>query len=241
MSGPRRRAQIGVRPWWLTVPRARWDRKQTSARRRAAARVTTFALLAALVAIAVAGALRRRIDLAAAALIGLALAAGLGVVAAATPAVPVLAATLGDTLLVGHCLTGQRWVWLVVAWGLGWLAVVGSRAYGCGPGRRTRQRGACCDGSGSRLGVRGRLLAAAAIAGASAATQLQAPDEHVALEDRPIAAIAMLLDAAIPSGPGRLRLHGRLDVATQLFKAAVPFLRLLGTAPPRPVAWRPAP
>ena len=207
---------IGVRPWWLTVPRTRWDRKHdVRAAPSGTRRVTTVALLAALAAIAVAGALRRRIDLAAAALIGLALVAGLGVVAAATPAVPVLAATLGYTLWWAS-LAGM-WVWLVVAWA-GWLAVVGAaptvaaRVAGRGtPGRATALAPALASAAG---------LAAAAIAGASAATH-EAPDQHVALY-RPIAAIATRLDAAIP--PGReVRLDGRLDVATQPFKAAVRF------------------
>jgi len=206
---------IGVRPWWLTVPRTRWDRKRdVRAAPSGTRRVTAVALLAALAAIAVAGGLGRRIDLAAAALIGLALSAALGAVAAATPAVPVLAATLGYTLWWAS--VAGMWTWLVAAWA-GWLVVaaavraVAARVGRRAPGRAARLAPAVASAAG---------LAAVAIAGASAAAH-EAPDQHVALY-RPIAAIATRLDAAIP--PGRdVRLDGRLDVATQPFKAAVRF------------------
>jgi hypothetical protein len=209
---------IGVRPWWLTVPRTRWDRKfDVHATPTATRRITTAALLVALAGIALAGALRRRADLAAAALIGLAVCAGLAVVAAATPTLPVLAATLGYTLW--WATFAGMWVWLVVAWA-GWLALAGAaRGIDARVGRRVPGRAVRASWLPAALACAAGL-GVVAVAGASAAAH-EAPDQHVALY-RPIAAIGGRLDAAIP--PGRsVRLDGRLDVATQPFKAAVRF------------------
>jgi hypothetical protein len=207
---------IGVRPWWLTVPRTRWDRKHdVRATPSLTRRLTTLALLAALALIAVAGALRRRIDVAAAGLIGLVLCAGLGVVADATPALPVLAATLGYTLWWGSQV--GLWVWLVVAWAA-WLVL--ARTARALRGRReaapVRYVGVAARAVPA-LGVVAGLAAAGIAAGT--ATAAEVPDQHVALY-RPIAGIGARLDATIPRGR-TVRLDGRLDVATQPVKAAV--------------------
>jgi hypothetical protein len=207
---------VGVRPWWLTVPGSRWDRKHDVRATPSPTRsVTAIALLAALALVAAMAALRRRPDVAAAALIGLVLCAALGAVAAETPTVPVLAATVGYTLWWGSQV--GMWVWLVLAWAA-WLALVGAgRALAArratSPERRVRwvayRRPALASAAG---------LAAAAIA-STAAVAAEQPDQHVALY-RPIAAIDARLDAAIPRGH-TVRLNGTLDVATQPFKAAV--------------------
>ena len=200
---------VGVRPWWLTVPGSRWDRKHDVAATPSPTRTwTAVALLAALAAMAVAGAAQRRIDVATAALIGLVLCAGLGAVAAETPAVPVLAATVGYTLWWGsQC---GMWVWLVLAWGA-WLALRGPIAARA----RLRTRSLRASTFASVAG-----LAAAALAGTAAAAS-EAPDQHVALY-RPISAIAARMQTAIPRGR-TVRLDGRLDGATQPFKPAVRF------------------
>jgi hypothetical protein len=209
---------IGARPWWLTVPRTRWDRKfDVRTTPSATRRLTSSALLVALVAVAIAGALRHRTDLAAAALIGLVLCAGLAVVAAATPTLPVLAATLGYTLW--WATFAGMWVWLVVSWA-GWVALAAAaRAIEGRVGRRAPGRAARASWLPVALAC-GAGLGVVAVAGASAAAH-EALDQHVALY-RPIATIGARLDAAIP--PARsVRLDGRLDVATQPFKAAVRF------------------
>jgi hypothetical protein len=207
---------IGVRPWWLIVPRTRWDRKfDVQPAPTAARRVSTIALLAALIVIAAAGALRRRIDVAAAALIGLVLCAGLGVVATETPTLPVLAATVGYTLWWGSHV--GLWVWLVVAWSA-WLALAAAaraawRRHPAAPSRTLRGAARAVPMAASVAG-----LAVAAIAGDKAAAA-EVPDQHAPLY-RPIAAIGARLDGAIRRGE-TVRLNGTLDVATQPFKAAV--------------------
>ena len=200
---------VGVRPWWLTVPGSRWDRKHDVAATPSPTRTwTAVVLLAALAAMGVAGAAQRRIDVATAAAIGFTLCAGLGAVAAETPAVPVLAATVGYTLWWGsQC---GMWVWLVLAWGA-WLALRGPIAARA----RLRTRSLRASTVASVAG-----LAAAALAGTAAAAS-EAPDQHVALY-RPISAIAARLQTAIPRGR-TVRLDGRLDGATQPFKPAVRF------------------
>ena len=83
---------------------------------------STIALLAALALAGLIGAVRRRWDLAAAALIGLGLCAAIGIEAASNPSAQLLAETLGYTMWWGSEL--GFWVWLIVAWAL-WLALVG--------------------------------------------------------------------------------------------------------------------
>jgi hypothetical protein len=209
---------IGVRPWWLTVPRTRWDRKvDVRATPSTARRLTAIGLVAGLAVVAAAGALWGRIDVAAAAMIGIVLCVGLGVVAAETPTLPVLAATLGYTLWWGSQV--GMWVWLVVAWS-GWLLLASAvRALA----RRRRKApggpaGAIARSASAVASVAG--LVAAAIAGTTVAAT-EVPDQHAPLY-RPIAAIGARLDAAIPVDR-TVRLDGKLDVATQPFKAAVRF------------------
>ena len=226
---------VGVRPWWLTVPGSRWDRKHDVAATPSPTRTwTAVVLLAALAAMGVAGAAQRRIDVATAAAIGFTLCAGLGAVAAETPAVPVLAATVGYTLWWGsQC---GMFVWLVLGWAA-WLGLAGA-ARALAPATR---RGTARGRRARRLALRGPIaararlrtrslrastvasvagLAAAALAGTAAAAS-EAPDQHVALY-RPISAIAARLQTAIPRGR-TVRLDGRLDGATQPFKPAVRF------------------
>lgn len=222
---------VGVRPWWLTVPRTRWDRKHDVAATPSRTRTwSAIALLAALAGMAIAGTVRRRVDVASAALIGLVLCAGLGAVAAETPAIPVLAATVGYTLWWGsQC---GMWAWLVLAWGGSLVLAALVRARRSRPRTPSVRAAAVASAAG---------LAAATLAGTAAAAT-EAPDQHVALY-RPIAAIGARLDAVIPRGPA-VRLDGRLDVATQPFKPAVRFalarrgIRVLSRkAAPRNGAW----
>jgi hypothetical protein len=74
---------VGVRPWWLIVPATRWDRKHDVVAAQGRVRVvTTIALVLGLGVISAVGVVRRRRDLATAALIGLVLCVALGAVAA---------------------------------------------------------------------------------------------------------------------------------------------------------------
>lgn len=210
---------VGVVPWWLIDPTTRWDRKLDLATRPGTGRiVSAIALLATLCGVAIAGAVRRRIDLVAAALIGLALCGSLAAVAAQTPAAPSLAATVGYTLWWGsHC---GMWVWLILAWSLWLLGAAGLRALA--------RRG---SPAGRRLGPalrRGRVPAVAAVAGLAVCVVAGAEaagagqvDQHVALY-APLRAIDARLAQAI--APGRtVRYDGSLDPATLPFKPAIRF------------------
>jgi len=143
--------------------------------------------------------LRRRWDLAAAALIGLVLCLTLAAVAAHTPVRPVLASTVGYTLWWGS-MCGM-WVWLILGWAV-WIALF----------PRVRKRGRAL------ATVAG--LAAVAAAGTAVAAG-EKPDQHVALYG-PLARIAARLDRTIQPG-STVRLEGTLDSATLPFKPAVRF------------------
>ena len=191
---------IGWRPWWLIVPRTRWDRYHDVLVPPTDLRIaTTLLLLAALGLLATLGWRRRRWDLAAAALIGLVLCLTLAAVAAHTPVRPVLASTVGYTLWWGS-MCGM-WVWLILGWAV-WIAL--------SPRLRTRGRALAT--------VAG--LAAVAAAGTAVAAG-EKPDQHVALY-RPLARIAARLDRTIQPG-STVRLEGTLDSATLPFKPAVRF------------------
>ncbi len=114
---------VGIRPWWLYVPGEKWERKYDVRSAPSDGYVySCLALLALLGAVMLAGAIRRRVDVASGALIGFVLCAGLAAVAASTPTPRVLSATLGYTMWWGS-LVGM-WIYLVLAWA-GWL---GARA-----------------------------------------------------------------------------------------------------------------
>jgi hypothetical protein len=151
-------------------------------------------------------------------LIGLVLCAGLGLVAAETPTLPVLAATLGYTLWWGSHV--GLWVWLVVAWSA-WLVLAAAvRAAWAAWRRRGRAHGRSAGVLGRGVAVVASVagLAAVTVAGDRAAAA-EVPDQHAPLY-RPIAAIGARLDAAVRPGD-TVRLDGTLDVSTQPFKAAV--------------------
>jgi hypothetical protein len=214
---------IGFKPWFLFVPASEWNRK-FAVRQTPGATQTDSALLllAALALIAVAGALRRRIDLCAAALIGLGMCLGLGADAANTPSAPLLAGTLGYTMWWGSQL--GLWVWLVVFWSgycaLGWLArrawprllALAKRA---APQPRPR---AVLAGV-----VIATLTGIAASAGVGAAVaNTQRPDSHIR-EYLPTTRIGRALVAALPAGQSIDYRLGPLDLATQPIEPAIRF------------------
>ncbi|MCW2970069.1 MAG: hypothetical protein JWO23_1196, partial [Solirubrobacterales bacterium] len=107
---------IGVPPWWLRDPASPWERKhEVRASSGAFATISTIVILLGLLALAVAGVLRRQAELWAGALIALALCAGLAAVAASTPTMRVLAETLGYTMWWGS--PAGMFVWVMVGWG----------------------------------------------------------------------------------------------------------------------------
>ena len=214
---------VGVRPWWLYVPATRWDRKyDVQATPSSRATDTTLAMLAGLGLVAILGALRRRRDVTAAALIGLAMCAALAADAAGTPRVPLLSATLGYTMWWGSVL--GLWVWLVLAWSL-WLGTAWTartlaarlpdriRAAARLPRVPPLARLAPPLGA-SLLALTGTALVGQAVAADSR------PDEH-AQEYRPITQIAARLDRLIPPKQTVNLLQGGLDWATLPIKPAL--------------------
>jgi hypothetical protein len=190
---------VGIRPWWLTNPASPWERKnEVRTAPGALATLSTLIALCALLAVAVVGLLRRRIEMWAGALIALSLCAGLAAVAAATPTTRLLSATLGYTMWLGSPV--GMFVWLVLAWvGVALLARHGL------PRQLT-------PAVASATGI-GALALAATVVAAS-----ERPDEHVK-EYRPLGAVYASLDRHIPSGRTVL-LIGSLGNATFRFKMA---------------------
>ena len=116
---------IGWKPWWLFTPASEWGRKIAVRTAPPTGQVNfAIAVLAALALIAIVAALRRRIDMSAAALMTLGMCLGIYENAANTPAGPLLSGTLGYTLWWGSQL--GFFAYLVIAWSaclaLAWLA-----------------------------------------------------------------------------------------------------------------------
>ena len=225
---------VGIRPWWLFVPRTEWSRKYDVGavappnggppNHPSAGEVdSAILILGALAVVALFAAFMLRWDLAAAAVIGLGMCAAIGLEAASNPATTLLAGTLGYTMWWGSEL--GFWVWLVLAWSI-WLALVGvSRPAGRALRRRLAQQ--CAAGMPSRT----RLLAVAvgsvaclagtvAVGAAVAATGQ--PDSHH-LQYRPTRAIAAGIERSIPAAQTLNFRFDHLDLGTQPMEPAIRF------------------
>ncbi|MGO9319527.1 MAG: hypothetical protein ACLQBY_01810 [Solirubrobacteraceae bacterium] len=215
---------VGARPWWLYVPASEWERKaDVRATPSSGEANSTIALLVALALAGLVGAVRRRWDLAAAALIGLGLCAAIGIEAASNPSATLLAETLGYTMWWGSEL--GLWVWLMLAWAL-WLGLVGlSRPPLRALRRRVRaDRRALPSWTGPVAAVLASLAGLGGVAAVGSAVAATAePDSHV-YEYRPIRAVAAGIERLI--GPGRSIEYrfGPLDVGTQPMEPAIRFL-----------------
>jgi len=215
---------VGVRPWWLYVPASEWERKLDVLHTPSSARTnSTLAVLATLGVVLLGGALRRRWDLCAAALIALGLCAVMVEQVANNPASRLLSETLGYTLWWGSEL--GLWVYLVLFWAvwlvLGWAArMVLARG-----SLTTRLRGRWAAGwRGTAAAASPALagLAGLALVGAAVASE-QRPDSHV-YEYRSIAATAAALERVLPGGAGVDFRFGALDIGTQPMEPALRFL-----------------
>ncbi|HWY90132.1 MAG TPA: hypothetical protein VNY31_05615 [Solirubrobacteraceae bacterium] len=225
---------VGIRPWWLYVPSTRWERKyDVRSRPSSHTIVSCLALLGALLLTMLVAFLRRRRDVAAAALIGFVLCAALAAIAASTPTPRVLSATLGYTMWWGSQV--GMWVYLILAWSL-WLVLAWS-AHALAPSVRRRLSGlgeprqrTLPDRAGSRkraadsasavapaLACVVALGAVMAVGGAVAS--IERPDEHRSAY-RPTAALAAHLERVIPAG-ATVELRGTLDVATLPMKPSL--------------------
>jgi hypothetical protein len=193
---------IGVRPWWLRNPPSPWDRKvEVRTASSTVASVSSVLVLVALLAVAAAGALRRRTDLWAGALIALALCAGLAAVAASTPTRRVLAETLGYTMWWGS--PAGMFVWLMLGWAattmLAQLALARLRV----------------PALASAVGI------VVVAAGGTAVAAAERPDYHLR-EYAPLRAIYAGLNRSIPARR-TVRLIASLGSSTFRFKMAARF------------------
>jgi hypothetical protein len=193
---------IGIPPWWLGDPTSPWEHK-TEVRTAPGALATGSAILAlcALLALAAIGLLRRRVELWAGALIGLALCAAIAIVAAETPTSHLLSSTLGYTLWWAS--PAGMFVWLVLAWVP--LSAASRRGLPVWLGRPT----ACAAGIG--------VVVVLALAVAAA----ERPDEHLP-EYRPLGKLTTALRHNVPGGRTVLLL-GALGNSTFRFKMAARF------------------
>ena len=205
---------VGVRPWWTTDPASPWQRKvEVRKQPDTLATVSTVLLLCALAVLALLGALRRRVDVWAGALMCLALCAALAAVAASTPNTRLAAATLGYTLWWGS--PAGMFVWLFTA-----FAAVSLWA-----------RRPLLQGRSPRLvatvGIATVVICALAVAAG------QRADEHLQ-EYRPLKTMFAALDRWVPAGRTVL-LTGALGDETFRFKMAARFaLRRRGIHPLSP-------
>jgi hypothetical protein len=214
---------VGVTPWWLYVPASEWERKADVRATPSSTRTnSTIALLAALFLTGLIGALRRRWDLASAALIGLLLCGAIYLEAAANPQTLLLAETLAYTMWWGSVL--GFWVWLILAWGV-WLGLVGlSRpAIRALRPRLPARRGALPPRT-RRVAVVLASLAALAVlvAVGSAVAETAKPDSHV-YEYRPVRKLAAAIERRVPPGQTIDYRFGPLDVGTQPMEPAIRF------------------
>ena len=213
---------VGWKPWWLFVPASEWNRKVDVRASASDAQVdSTLAMLAALGLVGLAGLARRRRDLAAGALIGFVMCAGLAANVSQTPVVPLLAATIGYTAWWGSML--GMWIWLMLAWAL-WLALSrlprASRHF-----RRARARWRAPAAARARLAacVLASLACLGGVAEAGAAVAgTEKPDSHVN-QYRPISYIVARLIAAVPAHTTVRFSLGANNVSTQPMEPAIRF------------------
>jgi len=215
---------VGVRPWWLYVPASEWERKvDVRATPGGGGVESAIALLAALALTGLIGAVTRRLDLAAAALIGLGLCAAIGIQAASNPSGQLLAETLGYTMWWGSEV--GFWVWLILAWGL-WLGLVTLAR----PALRAFYRRLSARRTALAMRTRSvaiMLVSLASLGGVVAVGRTVAasakPDSH-AYEYQPIRAAAAGMERLIPPGQSIEYRLGPLDVGTQPMEPAIRFL-----------------
>jgi hypothetical protein len=225
---------VGVQPWWLTRPRSPWARKLDVRRPVGLGTSLSALLILGWLVLASALALRRgRRDVAAGAVLALALCAALWSIAAATPATPLLAATLGYTLW--WATPAGMFVWLVAGWSA--LALLResrlARRLAGGPRVRSRAAPGVRGPLAAALGVRGPLAAAVGVGavalGAGVGVAAAEPDEH-GFEFSALGAINARL-GAVPSGHTVL-LAARLDGVVTPLRPEITFaLRRRGVRP----------
>jgi hypothetical protein len=196
----------GIPPRWLRTPGDPYDNRLSDVRSApgALATISCIAILAALLAAGVAGAWRRRVDIASAAAIGLLLCAAFAAVAASTPVGS--AKVLGYTLWWGS--VAGMFVWLALGFSMVELAREAV------PIRRIRP---ALAGGAAVLALCAALLIAGSVA------IVQPRDAHRS-EYGPIASIESQLEAAkLPHG-ATINLHASLGGVAAPLDQAIKFL-----------------
>ena len=197
---------VGITPWWLTRPSDPFVRKH-DVRRSAStlASVSTVVILGWLLLATALAIRRRRLDLAAGAVLALALCAAVWSIAKATPTSHLLSGTLGYTLW--SATTVGMFVWLIALW----TAVVLSGAEAWFARARTSLlRRAPVRSAPRRAGTALAALLVLALAGLAGGVGAAAgtPDEH-AFEFPALKTINSRL-GAVPRGHS-VFLNARLD------------------------------
>jgi hypothetical protein len=213
---------LGVTPWWLSVPRSEWERKaQVRVTPGAGTELSAIVIIVGLIATAVVAFRRRRRALGAAAVIALFLCAALGADVSQTPAIPLLAATVGYSAWWGSIL--GMWVWLVLAWALALVLAPRVRSSESLLALRARW-GADVPAVRPRLALALLSLACLAVVAeagvAVAATERR--DSHAHLY-RPIAAIVARLDQVVSANAVVRYALGHQSVSTQPMEPAIRF------------------
>ena len=218
---------VGERPWWLYVPASEWERKYDVLRTPAAgADDSALAMLAALAAVLLVAALRRRWDLCAAALIALGLCAAMVSRWPTTP--PRSCSRKPSATRCGgarsSALGGAGAVLGAVAGVLGGLV----RVLLAHVVRSGVLRGGWSGRGGGWKGRRRQLplalagLVGLAFVGVAVASEEQ-PDSHV-YEYRSITAMATALERVLPAGESIDYRFGALDLGTQPMEPGIRFL-----------------
>jgi hypothetical protein len=180
---------VGIPPWWLRDPPTPLQRLSDVSTVSTFQALTAAAVVGALLAIAIAGVRRRRVDITAAAAMGLVLLAAVAIVAATTPTRTELKAAITWTLWWSAPV--GMWIYLSIAWAAASLA------------RRVRRPVVLERPALRRKAARPRAPAIAAvaalIAGATYAIASQQPDELRPLYD-PARTIVDRVTASLPAG-----------------------------------------
>jgi len=214
---------IGIAPRWLRLPGNPFDTRLSDVLTAPGALSTgsCVALVLALLALALAGAWRRRIDVSSGALIGLVLCVALAAIAADTPASSFK--VLGYTLWWGS--VAGMWVWLIVGFSAFTLAREGARVRRFRLDRLARARPEHLrPARQARPSIMaGALGLGAAIAVGVAVAAAQPPDAH-SPEYGPIASIERQLERAKIPHNSTVWLRSSLGGVASPLSQAVKFL-----------------
>lgn len=209
---------IGIPPWWLQSPGDPFSRAgEVRSPVDALATISCGVFLCGLLLLAVVGMRRRRHDVPAAALIGLALCVSLAAVTSSNPTRPSLIPSLGYTLWFGSA--AGMWVWLTLGWSVATLYGARLRRPAGEPSvqdgaSRLRPIGVGVPAAGIALG----LLATLAVGGAVALGEGHDQDSG---EYGPVKTVDTAVEHALTPSDHAVLVLGAHDFTAFDFRAAV--------------------